>query len=175
MIFDPNKCNCTVNQFSEVAPCLTTSTSECCLVICDVLTGKDIIPCADPGTLDLTPYITIPSCCTATDIEVKIPYYSNNLTDVTFVRVVGTPDTYTLEYTSNWEEGKDFKTASVVYEVSCGLLKVQATVTIPFLNENYLNCDGTYDPCTQVCTPFDPEISLSGEPFTPLANEIKLI
>ena len=75
-----NKCGCTVQSYTEIKPCLSKN-DECCLILCNILTGKDIYPCGignTSGNLDITSYIKIPKCCDETTILTNIPYHSNN-------------------------------------------------------------------------------------------------
>lgn len=170
-----NKCGCTVQSYTEIKPCLSKN-DECCLILCNILTGKDIYPCGignTSGNLDITSYIKIPKCCDETTILTNIPYHSNNLKDVSLIWDSNTK-TFILNYTSNYslEENNNYKDAEIIYEISCGLLQVQAQVIIPFkqYNENP-NCSYGYNPCTGECLEPKNEISISDLPNN---NEIRI-
>jgi len=151
-LFNPNgKCNCGVSTAHPVSNCPPKQT-KCCLIMCDILTEKNIIPCNQTGTLDITKYITIPSCCDDSPLVLTIPFTSNNLRNVSFTQDVD--GNFILEYTSDWSQGKDYKSAKIVYQICCGdILKLQAEVIIPFkqVNKDHADCCGVYNPCNGVC------------------------
>jgi len=150
-IFNPNiKCNCSVLN-STYTPCPDKSNIDCCLRLCNILTNKDIKPCNEIGTLDVTQYIIIPTCCNS-DIEnnlqeLSIPFHTDNLTNVTFELV---NDQYIISYTSNWSQGLDYKSAKIVYQFKCGVLNVQAEIVIPFdvIENTCTTTSGIFNPCT---------------------------
>jgi len=159
MIADLNnpRCGCTVT--SVVNPCPpSTPKSKCCLVLCNLLRDKDGFPCDDTITVDLTPYITIPTCCKDLPITYSIPYHTNNLKDV----VINYVDSkYMLTYTSDYATGRDYKSAKITYQFSCGQLLNQADIVIPFKQINPLyNCSYKYDPCTGDCITEPGEIAI---------------
>jgi hypothetical protein len=156
-----NRCGCSVISVNQCSP--TPTNDKCCLVLCNLLAKKETYPCNNTKTIDLTSYIKIPSCCTRAGIpapEFSIPYHTNNLKDVEILTQIEDPGpnggvsktTYWLTYTSNYSEGKDYKSAEIVYQASCNQLINQATVIIPFKQINPLyNCSYKYDPCTGDC------------------------
>ena len=146
-----SRCGCSVISTT------TCSNTKCCLILCHLLADKDMYPCEDTKEFDLTSKITIPSCCDVNDIQLRIPYHTDNLVDVTFNKV---GNEFLIQATSNYSEGKNFKDAKIVYEVECGILRNQAEIIIPFkqLNESFYNCKHGYDPCTGLCK--DPEYNV---------------
>ncbi len=149
-----SRCGCTVTSTTKC------SDSKCCLILCHLLADKDMYPCGDTKEFDLTSKITIPSCCDTNDIQLRIAYHTDNFTDVTFMKI---GDEYIVQATSNYSEGKDFKTGKIVYEVECGFLRNQADIVVPFrqISETYYNCKNGYNPCTGICNPDNYDVSVS--------------
>lgn len=141
-----NRCGCT--PIGTVSTCPPTG-GECCLKVCNVLADKELNPCNDSISLDITKYITIPNCCNKSTLQFRVKLHSDNITNVT---PIYSNNEFLINITSNSNINKNWKFATLTYEVECGILKVRATVTIPFkqLVENP-DCSNGYDPCTGLC------------------------
>lgn len=166
-----NRCGCNVTSVVDCPK--TPSNPLCCLVLCNLLAHKDGYPCDDTKTIDLTSYIKIPDCCKKPGMAApvfSIPYHTDNLKDVSIGTLIVDPGEngegesgtrYILTYTSDYAEGKDYKSAEIVYQVSCGELLNQARVVIPFKQINPLyNCSYKYDPCTGDCISAPGDVSI---------------
>lgn len=144
-LIDPNKCGC-----SKVTQCVeaTSSTPTRCLELCDIYVSaaNSVGPCSEAGTIPISDFITLPATgCDSPTYTIKS--YTNNLTGVSI-------NSTEISFTSNWVDETTttdgYQVGTIVYEVDCGLLKNQATVTIVFQQLN-VECAGDYNPCNGAC------------------------
>jgi len=162
IIFNPNATSCFCKSTSPVSSCSNSKNTECCLIVCNILTEKDIYPCNEVGELDITKYVKIPTCCKESDIKVEVKQHTENIKNVGMFYT--NDKKFLIQYTSNYSfpSPMNYKNAELVYQVQCGILKVQAKIVIPFKQHNdNPNCTygkKYYDPCTGNCTEPDPEI-----------------
>jgi hypothetical protein len=161
-----NRCGCSVVSINQCPP-TTPPNSKCCLVLCNLLAKKEGFPCNDTKTIDLTSYIKIPTCCNNLPVTYSIPFHTDNLTNVSIAHI---NDTYILSYTSNYSEGKNYKSAEITYQFSCNQLINQATIIIPFKQINPLyNCSYKYDPCTGNCIEEPGDITIVDDPSSQIS------
>jgi hypothetical protein len=167
MISNPNRCGCISTEV--ISPC-DHPNDECCLTVCNILADKETYPCGDSRVLDITKFIKIPSCCDNSSVQITIKESSNNLKDVV-ASYNYTAKLFSVSYTSNYDDGKDYKSAKIVYQVKCGLLRLNATIIIPFKqhNENPDCPSEHYNPCTGDCIEIQNEVSIGSK-----GNEITI-
>lgn len=146
-LINPNKCGCT-----QVTTCpeSQSSTVDNCLKLCNIYvpTSESVGPCNETGSIDLDGFITLPSSgCDSPTYTIK--EYSDNLTGVAF-----NGGNTAINFTSNWVDEdtttSGYKIGTIVYEVDCGLLRNQATITVAFKQVD-LECSGEYNPCNGAC------------------------
>lgn len=157
MIIDPNKaCNCKATVTS-VPKCPDSELSEC-VDACNLLVSADnsVGPCGENGVIDISDKYTVPDGSTPVFQIVK---HSDNITNVVITSTQ-------ITFTSDYSEGKDYRSATLEYKIITGILSDKGKVVIIFNpNGNELECVNgqEYNPCTGNCDDIVSDISLTDE------------
>jgi len=160
MITDPNKaCRCNTVVTSKTG-CESSINKSNCISLCNLVVPQDsnIFPCGTTGTIDLTGKVTLPSDSTGSPIY-SIAYHSDNLKNVSVVNKI-------ISFTSDYSDGKDFKSAKIVYKVKDGIYEENGTIIIVFKqvgNPYSCNDNEKYNPCTGACDSLGSDLEITSD------------